>query len=222
MSTPAVAVDPLRKQDIAANLAEIAGRVAAAVAARGDPSVQTRLVAVSKTKPASDIAAAYELGHRHFGENSNKCKALASVPNLWVVETIDSAKKAVAMNKACEGREEPLSVFLQVNTSGEESKSGIAASECVAVATEIVQTCTKLRLKGLMTIGAAHNVHDGVNPDFELLVNCRKQIAEALGLNDLELSMGMSDDFEAAIKYGSTNVRVGSSIFGARSYPPKN
>eukprot|EP00842_Homolaphlyctis_polyrhiza_P006962 jgi/Hompol1/855/HPOL_004338-RA len=235
-------VDPQRKLEIAANINEISAKVSAAVASRGT-SLQTRLVAVSKTKPASDILAAYELGHRHFGENiqelvekaallprdinwhfigslqSNKCKALASVQNLWAVETIDSAKKGVAMNKACEGRGSPLAVFLQVNTSGEESKSGVLASDALQAATDIVRTCPNLTLRGLMTIGAPHNVTDGRNPDFDLLVKCKNDIEASLGLTDLELSMGMSDDFETAIAYGSTNVRVGSSIFGARSYP---
>ncbi|KAI8925863.1 hypothetical protein BC831DRAFT_459347 [Entophlyctis helioformis] len=250
--TAALQVDPKRQEEIRLNLADIQARVNASLeAARQRPALaalKTRLVAVSKTKPASDIAAAYALGHRHFGENyiqelvekaailpkdikwhfigslqSNKCKLLSSVANLAVVETIDSVKKGVAMNKEWKDRPSPLEIYIQVNTSGEDSKSGVSPAECVQVAREIASTCPNIKIAGLMTIGAPHNVSDGKNPDFETLARCRTDTEAALGLagGSLELSMGMSDDFETAIAHGSTNVRVGSSIFGARSYPPK-
>ncbi|KAK5666227.1 hypothetical protein QVD99_006994 [Batrachochytrium dendrobatidis] len=226
-----ILVDKIRKQEIADNIADITNRIQS-IPCKHSWQKQIRLVAVSKTKPASDIAAAYELGHRHFGENyvqelvekasilpsdihwhfigsiqSNKCKALADVPNLWTIETIDSSKKALTMNKACQKLASPLRVFLQINTSGEATKSGILPSNCVMTAKEILDECDKLELIGLMCIGAPHNAKNDRNPDFDLLVECKQQIEAAFGMSGLELSMGMSDDFESAIEYGSTNIR---------------
>ena len=90
------------------------------------------------------------------------------------------------------------------------------------VAKQIVQECDKLELRGLMTIGSsAHSRADGLNPDFELLRELKTDIEKELELEGLELSMGMSDDYETAIKQGSTNVRVGSTIFGERDYSKK-
>lgn len=131
--------------------------------------------------------------------------------------TTFSLKKATILDKACAERVEPLSIFLQVNTSGEESKSGLEPGETVSVAKEIINTCTRLKLSGLMTIGSRESSHaGGTNPDFDCLVAVRRQVEAQCGLQDLELSMGMSDDFESAIRQGSTSVRVGSKIFGHR------
>ncbi|XP_004365575.1 alanine racemase [Capsaspora owczarzaki ATCC 30864] len=209
-----------------------------------------RLVAVSKTKPNALLQAAYGAGQRHFGENyvqelvakasglprdiqwhfighlqSNKASHVAAIPNLFVVETVDSVKLATALEKACakQTRDSPLRVFVQVNTSGETSKSGSNAAEAIAVARHIVNECPHLRLCGLMTIGQPGRQcsEASPNPDFLLLNEIRQQTAESLSLRaaDLELSFGMSDDFEHAISMGSTNIRVGSTIFGSRSYP---
>ncbi|KAI8803789.1 hypothetical protein BJ742DRAFT_682746, partial [Cladochytrium replicatum] len=200
-----------------------------------------RLVAVSKTKPNEDILAVYEEGHRHFGENiqelvdkaeklprdinwhfigslqSNKCKVLAAVPSLYAVETLDSIKKADLLNKHSDYRTTPLRVFVQINTSGEESKSGVQPEEALSVCEHIIRNCPHLELAGLMTIGSPENSERDDNPDFVLLREKSQAIAQSLSLSPLELSMGMSDDFEAAIAHGSTNIRVGSTIFGARS-----
>ncbi|KAJ1641687.1 hypothetical protein LPJ64_006372, partial [Coemansia asiatica] len=228
-----------RQQEIRDNLGEIAAVVLSANNANG-----ARLVAVSKYKPASDILAAYNEGQRHFGENyvqelcekvpmlpedikwhfigslqSNKCKVLAGIPNLWAVETIDSEAKAYKMNEAWEnaGHKHRLNVFVQVNTSGEENKGGVEKHDVVQVARAVHESCKSLNLLGLMTIGSVEGSHKRPNPDFLALVNLRDQIKAELGGDDLELSMGMSDDFEHALELGSTNVRVGSSIFGSRA-----
>ncbi|KAF9355810.1 hypothetical protein BGX26_006096, partial [Mortierella sp. AD094] len=143
------------------------------------------------------------------------------IPNLFVVETVDSAKKASTLDKACAAaaRPEPLRIFLQVNTSGEESKSGMLPTEALEVAQHVVSTCPHLKLAGLMTIGSPNpDLENGDNPDFKSLNQCKSTVEEALNIRDLELSMGMSDDFERALLQGSTNIRVGSTIFGAR--PP--
>ncbi|KAJ1896511.1 hypothetical protein LPJ66_003944 [Kickxella alabastrina] len=228
-----------RKVEISENLEEIRD----AVLASRSLNVVARLVAVSKYKPASDIVAAYEAGQRHFGENyvqelsekaplvppdikwhfigrlqSNKCKALAAIPNLWAVETIDSGAKALKMNDAwgSAGHASPLNVFIQVNTSEEENKGGVEQHEVLKVARSVRESCASLNLLGLMTIGSVEGSHQQPNPDFLALVRLRDEIKAELGGPELELSMGMSDDFEHALELGATNVRVGSKIFGSR------
>lgn len=159
---------------------------------------------------------------------SNKSKLLvSSVPALYMVESVDSIKLATLLDKAVSSVDEggsttrifpgPLLVLVQINTSGEPQKGGceIGTNESIALSRHILQSCPKLKLAGFMTIGRLGEV-DG--KCFERLVNERKIVSEALGLqeHELELSMGMSGDFELAIEHGATSVRVGSSIFGAR------
>lgn len=113
-----------------------------------------------------------------------------------------------------------LGIYIQINTSGEESKSGIQTEdELKDLLSSIASDCNNLKVKGLMTIGAP-----GDYSCFDRLVEFRQVATDALGLNNIEeldLSMGMSGDFVEAIKRGSTSVRVGSTIFGARDYSNK-
>lgn len=242
-STPAASPSATSdEQNVATALHTVQARISALQNARNCKDVQ--LVAVSKTKPNALVQAAYDAGQRHFGENyvqevvqkagelpndilwhfigplqSNKAKLLASVENLHVVESIDRVKTAMVLDKAvaASGRAHPLDVMVQVNTSDEESKSGCACGEAVEVA-QAVAGCERLRLVGLMTIGAPD---DSEEPEaFRRLVTERDAVAAALGRDSgsLSLSMGMSNDFEAAIRMGSNSVRVGSTIFGARNY----
>ncbi|CAM9724856.1 unnamed protein product [Discosporangium mesarthrocarpum] len=227
-------------------------RVADATAS-SERSRPPRLVAVSKTKPLSDLVAAYEAGQRVFGENyaqeliekapampedvvwhfighlqSNKARALVEgVPNLSILETLDTAKLANKLQARVEmlgWREAPLGVYIQVDTSGEASKSGVSHDDtgaCVALGRHVRDNCPALELRGLMTIGAVGDIEC-----FDRLVACRQRLADGLGMKGedgggLELSMGMSGDFEEAIQRGSDNVRVGSTIFGPRHYPNK-
>eukprot|EP00298_Acanthocystis_sp_HF-20_P012060 c19705_g1_i2.p1 GENE.c19705_g1_i2~~c19705_g1_i2.p1 ORF type:complete len:296 (+),score=96.18 c19705_g1_i2:25-888(+) len=203
-----------------------------------------RLVAVSKFQPNESILECYSDKQLHFGENyvqelsskapvlpldikwhfignlqSNKCKVLAKIPNLWIIESIDSIKIADALNQACKthrGKDlGPLNVFVQVHTSSEESKSGCQPSECVSVVDHIRKNCEQLKFCGLMTIGELGG--NGEN-DFKKLNSCKNDVSKSLQISesDIELSMGMSADYETAIKYGSTNVRLGTTIFGPR------
>lgn len=233
--------------DVASALASVSARLTAA-SARAGRATPPRLVAVSKTKPTAALAAAYAAGQRVFGENyvqelldkapampadvawhfighlqSNKAKALvAGVPNLACVETVDSVKLADKLNDAAAaaGRGTPLAVLVQVNTSGEASKHGVAPADAPALAAHIATSCPGLAVKGLMTIGQPDYTSRPEN--FTCLAATRDAVAAALAIppSTLELSMGMSGDFEAAAEMGSTSVRVGSSIFGAREYPP--
>jgi len=212
------------------------------------PISQVRVVAVSKTKPVALIQDVYDAGHRHFGENyvqeildkapqmpedikwhfighlqSNKAKALVSgVPNLYMVEGVDSQKVANHLDRAVSGLgRQPLKVLVQVNTSGEASKSGVEPSECLELAKHVKQECPNLRFSGLMTIGMLD--YTSTPENFKTLSSCREKVCKELDIpeEECELSMGMSGDFELAIELGSTNVRVGSTIFGAREYPAK-
>ena len=157
---------------------------------------------------------------------SNKAAPLVKkvgLPKLACVETVASMKLANKLNNAdgledYEGSEDDkkLGIYLQVNTSGEESKSGLApGSELVDLAKDIAANCPRLSINGLMTIGAPGDLSC-----FDALVKCREEVAEALGVetDSLDLSMGMSGDYDHAIERGATSVRVGSTIFGARDY----
>ena len=183
----------------------------------------------------------------HFigGLQSNKCKTLASDTDaLFCVSSVDSVKKANELEKGRRARaakqepeqqghavngvtvrdhEDKLRVHVQVNTSGEESKSGVEPSDTTALCKHIVESCPHLRLTGLMTIGAIARSRATTaateNEDFVRLHRVRDEVAKELkwSQDDLELSMGMSDDFENAICAGADEVRVGSTIFGERA-----
>nr|CAN80917.1 hypothetical protein VITISV_024616 [Vitis vinifera] len=223
-------------------------RVRQAAERSGRRSDQVRVVAVSKTKPVSLIRQVYDAGHRCFGENyvqeinekapqlpediewhfighlqSNKVKPLlAAVPNLAMVEGVDNEKIANQLDRVVSGiRRKPLKVLVQVNTSGEVSKSGVEPSGCVELAKHVKLGCPNLEFSGLMTIGMPD--YSSTPENFRRLLNCRIEVCKALGMAEeqCELSMGMSGDFEQAIEMGSTNVRIGSTIFGPREYPKK-
>jgi PLP dependent protein len=181
-----------------------------------------------------------QIAKGHFQLTSHaidKCKPLTStIPNLFLVSSVDSQKKATQLDK---GRAElhssqpsnsslilgPLNIHIQINTSGEESKSGVTpGAEATELARHILKSCPHLNLLGLMTIGAiarSKAVKEGEeNEDFICLREERdrleKEMGDELKGKKLELSMGMSDDFEGAIQMGSDEVRVGSTIFGER------
>lgn len=200
----------------------------------------TTLVAVSKTKPAPMLLEAFQAGQRVFGENyvqeaaqkkawlrenlskeeflelrfhfighlqSNKAKQ--AVETFDVIQTLDRQKLVRLLSKYCLELEKEIDVFVQVNTSGEESKSGVSPDETLPLC-RAVNAAAGLRLRGLMCIGAA-----GHEADFVCLRELRQVVSEEID-TVRELSMGMSSDYLLAIEHGSTMVRVGSSIFGAR------
>lgn len=222
-------------------------------------TIQVRLIAVSKLKPATDILALHTADEPYydFGENysqelqekaallprsirwhfigalqTNKCRPLAeSIPNLFSVSSVDTAKKADALEKGRatiaekERLQDNLRVLVQINTSGESEKSGVDPAHAVALCQHIRDKCPHLTLAGLMTIGAIARskatTPETENEDFVRLRETRDKVTQELGLSqqDLLLSMGMSSDFEGAIRLGSDEVRVGTGIFGER--PPR-
>ncbi|KAA8526998.1 hypothetical protein F0562_008773 [Nyssa sinensis] len=223
-------------------------RVRQAAERSGRRPDDVRVVAVSKTKPISLIRQVYDAGHRCFGENyvqeivekapqlpddiewhyvghlqNNKVKSLlAAVPNLAMFEGIDNEKIANHLDRVVSsiGRN-PLKVLVQVNTSGEPSKSGVDPSSCLELVKHVKLGCRNLDFSGLMTIGMPD--YSSTPENFRALLDCRTEVCKALGIveDQCELSMGMSGDFEQAIEMGSTNVRIGSTIFGPREYPKK-
>lgn len=229
-------------------LRSVLHRVKQAADKSGRRADQIRVVAVSKTKHVPLIREVYDVGHRCFGENyvqeiiekapqlpgdiewhfignlqSNKVKPLlTNVPNLAMVETVDDEKIANNLDRVIGniGRK-PLKVLVQVNTSGETSKFGVEPSGCVELAKHVSLGCPNLEFCGLMTIGMPD--YTSTPENFKTLANCRSEVCKALGIAEeqCDLSVGMSGDFELAIEMGSTNVRIGSTIFGARDYSKK-
>ena len=196
------------------------------------------LLAVSKTRPPEDIRQAYSGGLTHFGESYlqeavAKIQALADLPLTWHfigpiqsnktrpiaehfqwVHSVDREKVARRLNDQRPTGLPPLEVCLQVNISGEESKSGCSLRELPALARS-VDAMPMLRLRGLMAIPAASRDEATQRHAFAKLRKAFEQLREDFPMIDT-LSMGMSGDLEAAIAEGSTMVRVGTAIFGSR------
>lgn len=205
--------------------------------ARQPDSVQ--LLAVSKTRPIEDVQAAFTENQHHFGENylqdalskieniseqaiewhfigaiqSNKTRQIAE--NFNWVHTIDRLKIAQRLSEQRSPEQKPLNVCIQVNVSGESSKSGVSSEDALTLAKEISQL-PHINLRGLMTIPASSNDFEQQRQPFRLLRELKDKI-QSQGIELDTLSMGMSNDMEAAIAEGSTMVRIGTAIFGARS-----
>jgi pyridoxal phosphate enzyme (YggS family) len=161
---------------------------------------------------------------------TNKCRDVARlIPNLWAVESVDTKEKAEKLEigrkmlRSSNRDAKKLRVYVQVNTSGEASKSGCDPKDAITIAECIIKECENLTLHGLMTIGSfTESTGEDENKDFKKLVGVKEEVENQLkegGLElprGLELSMGMSEDFEEAVKQGANNVRVGTAIFGER------
>jgi len=233
---------------IKTNLESVLERISTAAKAVGRSSSDIQLLAVSKTFPASDVRLAYEAGQKAFGENyvqegvskiselqdlrsqlewhfigplqSNKTKDVAE--NFDWVHSIDRLKIAQRLNDQRPSSLTNLNVCIQVNISGEVSKSGVAPSEVKDLCLSIAQM-PKLRLRGLMSIPEPTDNEAQQRADHKQLFDIFQTIKNDPGLQ-LEniqldtLSMGMSSDMAAAIAEGSTMVRIGTAIFGKRTY----
>jgi len=214
-------------------------RVARAAQAAGRAPGDVRLLAVSKTFPAEAVRAVYALGQRAFGENYvqeavAKIDALADLPDVewhmigplqsnktapsaaafaWV-ETVDRLKIAQRLALQRPAAAAPLSVCIEVNVSGEGTKSGVMPDDAVARARAVAEL-PRLRLRGIMGVPEATADVDRQRAQFRVLRGCFEACRSA-GLPVDTLSMGMSADLEAAIAEGATQVRVGTAIFGPR------
>jgi hypothetical protein len=225
--------------DIATNLERVRARTAAAAEAAGREPGAVRLVAVSKARPAADIAAAATAGQRDFGENylqealpkiealrgsglhwhyigpiqSNKTRDIAA--HFDWVHSVDRLKIARRLSEQRPDELAPLDVCVQVNVDAEAGKAGVAPDAAAALAHEIA-ALPRLRLRGLMAIPAPVPDPAAQRAPFAALRRLQDEL-HASGLHLDTLSMGMSDDLEAAIAEGATIVRVGTAIFGART-----
>lgn len=223
---------------ISANLQAVAARIAAAARAAGRDPASIRLLAVSKTRPAEDVRAAALTGQTAFGENyvqegvdkidalrdfalewhfigplqSNKTRAVAQSFD-WV-HGIERLKIAERLSAQRDVHLPPLQVCIQVNVSGEQSKSGVAPGDALALA-RAVAGLPRLQLRGLMCIPEPTADEALLRSRFAALRQLKDELAEE-GLVLDTLSMGMSDDLELAIAEGATMVRVGTAIFGER------
>jgi hypothetical protein len=215
-------------------------RIARAADAAGRDPATIRLLAVSKSMPAEAIRAVHALGQRAFGENyvqeaTAKMTALADLPGIewhligplqrnkaraaaarfaWV-QTIDGMAIAERLSATREARQGLLDVCVQVNISAETSKSGIAPGDALALARAVV-SLPRLALRGFMGIAAPTAEVDLQRAQFRMLREILAA-AQAEGLMLDTLSMGMSDDLEAAVAEGATLIRVGSALFGPRA-----
>jgi len=231
---------------IAANLQAVRARIARAAQAAQRPAGDILLLAVSKTIPAERIAEAYAAGQRAFGENHaqdavEKITVLATLPLEWPlllplewhfigpiqsnkarviaqhfgwVHSVEREKIAERLNSARPDGMAPLNVCIQVNVSGEATKSGVAPGEEAKLA-EAIARLPRLRLRGLMAIPEPTADVTLQRRRFALLRELKDGL-RARGHALDTLSMGMSDDFEAAILEGATIVRIGTAIFGKR------
>ena len=224
---------------IADALSDIRDRIAATARAAGRDPASVRLVAVSKTRPGDDVVAAMAAGQRVFGENyvqelvakaaeipeaewhvighlqSNKVKYIAGISAL--IHSVDRLGLAQEIDRQWGRLEKVSDVLVQVNISGEATKSGTAEDQALQLVREIA-LLPHVRIRGLMTIPPFFDDPEAARPYFKAL----RQLAERItkeqfpGVEMAELSMGMSGDFEVAIQEGATLVRVGTAIFGAR------
>ncbi|MCR1825208.1 YggS family pyridoxal phosphate-dependent enzyme [Pseudomonas oleovorans] len=222
---------------IAENIAKVGARIREAAQASQRNFADIGLLAVSKTKPAEAIREAHAAGLRDFGENYlqealEKQTQLADLPLIWHfigpiqsnktrpiaehfdwVHSVDRLKIAQRLSEQRPAHLPALNICLQVNISGEDSKSGCSPEELTALARAVV-ALPNLRLRGLMAIPEPTDDVAAQHAAFARL----RQLRDELALNLDTLSMGMSHDLEAAIAEGATWVRIGTALFGARDY----
>ena len=228
----------MNKQQLTDNIAKVRSRVRESAEKCQRQESAILLLAVSKTRPADEIRDAADCGLRHFGENYlqealDKIEQLQDLDLVWHfigpiqsnktrpiathfdwVHSVDRAKIARRLNDQRPESLAPLNICLQVNISGEDSKSGISPAELPALAQAVVQL-PRLRLRGLMAIPEATDDVARQHADFSRLRELLEEVREMAAEADTR-SMGMSADMEAAIAEGATIVRIGTDIFGPR------
>ena len=228
-------------ENVVSGLKRVKERIEAAALSAGRDPKTVKLVAVSKTVAADRVLVAIKAGATDFGENyvqeardkievlkgesiswhfighlqSNKAKYAVKLFDL--IHSVDSSKLARELNKRAGSLGKVQQILIQVNISGEETKSGIDAEQALELVRQ-VSRFENLAIRGLMTMPPFFNAPDKVRPYFRALKELQDVIrTEAIPNVDMtELSMGMTGDFEAAIEEGATVVRIGTAIFGER------
>lgn len=229
------------KEMIISNLKEVHDRIEAACKLAGRNPLDVQLLLATKTVPADKIRIAIEAGENLIGENkmqelrekdpglkelnierhfighlqTNKIKDVLKYVSC--IQSLDRLNLAKELDKQLQKEGRNLDVFIQVNTSFEESKFGLKPDEVISFIREMNHYGT-LKIKGLMTIGLLDVEKEKMQPSLRLLREIRDEIYKAKieGISELKLSMGMSQDLELAIAEGSNMVRIGTSIFGNR------
>lgn len=224
---------------VAANLARVKERIAAACRRSGRDPAEVRIVAVTKTHPLALVAEATAAGVDAIGENrvqeaANKRphlphtvpwhligplqrnKARAALELFDVIQTIDRPALANRLESLAATAHRVVPVFLEVNIAGEPSKHGIPPDAAEAMVAYLANHCPHLALRGLMTVPPVSSDPETVRPYFAALRQLAQQLAPQAGVERLELSMGMSDDFEVAVEEGASWVRLGRVLFGER------
>lgn len=223
------------------NYQSVCAQLADAEQRAGRPAGSVRLVAVSKTFPASDIREIYMAGQRDFGENYiqewfSKTEELADLPDIvwhvigqvqsnktrmvaqrahWV-HTVDKLKTAQRLSAQRPLEMPPLQVCIEVNIAGEANKHGVPPEEAVALACEVAKL-PNLTVRGLMCVAEAAAGEEELRRQFERMQALLAEL-QAAGVAADVLSMGMSADMPLAVACGATHVRIGSAIFGRRDY----
>ena len=222
---------------IADNIDQVEARIRAAALAVQRDVTSVHLLAVSKTKPAAALREAYAAGLRDFGENylqeaRAKQVELADLPLCWHfigpiqsnktrdiaehfawVHSVDRLKIAQRLSQQRPNELPPLNICIQVNVSGEASKSGCTPTDLPALA-EAINGLPRLKLRGLMAIPEPTDDRAEQDAAFAKV----RELQHSLGMGLDTLSMGMSHDLESAIAQGATWVRIGTALFGARDY----
>ncbi len=201
-----------------------------------------KLLAVSKFHPVEALQEAYDAGQRSFGESrpqemkakqavlpddiewhmighlqTNKIKYIA--PYVHLIESLDSERLAEAIEKEAAKYDRTIDCLLEIHVTKEESKSGWDYAELLAfVRSGGFAAMPHIRLRGVMGMATFTDDESQVRADFKRLKECFDELKKYFGAEFDTLSMGMSDDYPIAIEYGSTEVRIGSTIFGAREY----
>lgn len=230
------------QEAITAHLRDIHQRIDNACRKSGRPNTDVRLLMATKTVDPDGIKLAIDAGERLIGENkvqeyaakwealknenierhfighlqTNKVKDV--IKYVTCIESVDRIELAHKLHQKLEQANRTMDIYVEVNTSGEESKSGVEPDKALDLMEQITALKT-LRLRGLMTIGLASEHEAEIRACFRRLVAVR-DAAQKAGLlpSPCELSMGMSHDLEIAVEEGATIVRVGSAIFGSRNY----
>ncbi len=221
------------------NLKKINNRIASICSEFGRNRDDITLVGISKTMGLEAIMEAWLAGLKNFGENriqeastkihqvekgptwhmvghlqTNKVKK--AVDLFDIIESVDSLKLAETISGECEKKGKEIKVLLEVNSSGETTKYGLEPDEVLLIA-EQINRLDNLKLSGLMTVGPFTDDLEQIDKSFALTQKLFNKMRDKFGVQIKTLSMGMSADFERAIKFGSTELRIGTAIFGKRN-----
>jgi PLP dependent protein len=228
---------------VARNLEGVRARIGAACSRVGRDPATVRIVAVSKTQPAAAVVEAITAGADAIGENRvqeaatkrplvagatpwhligplQRNKAKTALDFFDVVETVDRLEIAARLEALLASSARVLPVFVEVNVGGEAQKSGVDAAAAPALVAHVLESCPHIELRGLMTVPPYDPDPGRSRPHFAELRRIAGEIAGRFGLPALDLSMGMSEDFEVAIEEGATVVRLGRILFGERRPRP--